>query len=671
VAAPTLEKHAVRDHPLTLRGVAIAGRGAELSFGLRETPPLLVWLENYFGVSYPYDKLDLIAVPDFGAGAMENAGAITFRDTLLLVRPDAPEQQKRTFGYVDAHELSHQWFGNLVTMPWWDDIWLNEAFATWMGTRAINGVHPEYESDLGALSSTHGAMEVDSRTSARKIRQPIESDHDIENAFDAITYSKGGAVLSMFERYLGADEFQAGLRRYMERFRFGNATARDLVRTLAEVSGEAALEGAFFSFLDQPGVPELQVKLDCTSNPPALELTQARYAPLGTSVTSDARWQIPFCARFGHPEGIREQCALLSEPTTRLPLEAKSCPSWVMPNAGAQGYYRWSLADDALDALVSRRTDLSVPEQMSLANNVSAALRAGRIDVKRALAAQRQLLASPKRHVMESALKTYWLVREFLDAGSYPSFRAEVAKTLRPAYTRLGLLPRSGAQVSGEEKLARASVVRALFSLAEDPALTKELVKLGVPLLLPPVAGKPASTSSVPSELLELTLTAALRSQGAPAFEQAVAQLFQATDGVLRSRYLTALSYVRDPELGQRALALALDPRLRTNERLVPLFGQLSQPETRDAGFLWLRANYDALQAQLGAHGGNDVIAAASNFCSEDKAKEVEAFFGPKSPHIPGGPRELLMTLETIRSCAALSAAYGEQVRALYAGKVK
>lgn len=342
-----------------------------------------------------------------------------------------------------------------------------------------------------------------------------------------------------------------------------------------------------------------------------------------------------------------------------------------MPNAGAQGYYRWSLADDALDALVSRRTDLSVPEQMSLANNVSAALRAGRIDVKRALAAQRQLAASPKRHVMESALKTYWLVREFLDAGSLPSFRAEVAKMLRPAYTRLGLLPRGGAQVSGEEKLARASVVRALFSLAEDPALTKELVKLGAPLLAPPVAGKPKSTSSVPSELLELTLTAALRSAGAPAFEQAVLQLFEATDGVLRSRYLTALSYVRDPELGQRALALALDPRLRTNERLVPLFGQLSQPETRDAGFAWLRANYDALQAQLGAHGGNDVIAAASNFCSEDKAKEVEAFFAPKSPHIPGGPRELLMTLETIRSCAALSSAYGEQVRALFAGKTK
>lgn len=667
IGSASLGRHVVRDKELALRGFAARGRGSELTFALRETPPLVVWLENYFGIAYPYDKLDLIAVPDFGAGAMENAGAITFRDTYLLVSEDAPEQQKRTLGYVNAHELAHQWFGNLVTMPWWDDIWLNEAFATWMGTRAIQGVHPEYEPELGALSSTHGAMEVDSRTSARKIRQPIESDHDIENAFDAITYSKGAAVLSMFERYLGGDEFQAGLRRYMERFRFGNATARDLVRTLAEVSQEGALETAFFSFLEQPGVPQLQVKLDCSSTPAALEIEQSRYVPLGTSAQTQSLWQVPFCARFGYREGIREQCALLSEEKTRLPLDGKSCPQWVMPNAGAQGYYRWALADDALDALVARRSDLSTPEQMSLASNVAAALRAGSIDAARALDAQSALAASPKRHVMESALKTHWLARELLDDASLPAFRASIAKMLRPAYVRLGLLPRPGAQVSGDEKLARASVLRALFGLAEDPVVTRELIKLGTPLLTRAEATR--GGAKLPSELVELALTAALRSGGADAFDQAETQLAAATDGITRSRLLTAMAYVRDPVLGERALMLGLDARLRTNERLIPLFGQLAQPETRERAFAWLRAHYDALSAQLGAHGGNDVISATGAFCSEDKAREVEAFFGPKSPHIAGGPRELLMTLESIRSCAALASKYAEPVRALYAPK--
>ncbi|MDB4988927.1 MAG: Membrane alanine aminopeptidase [Myxococcaceae bacterium] len=663
--AKALPASEVRTRELPLGGVAVHGRGADMAYALEETPPLLSWLERYFGVAYPYDKLDLLAVPDFGAGAMENAGAITFRDTLLLVRPDASEQQKRSLSYVNAHELSHQWFGNLVTMPWWDDIWLNEAFATWMGTRAVNAVHPEYEAALGALSATQGAMEIDSRTSARKIRQPIESDHDIENAFDAITYSKGGAVLSMFERFLGAEKFQAGLRLYMERFRFGNATARDLVQTLAEVSGEKQLESAFFSFLEQPGVPQLQVKLDCTSSPPALDIEQSRYLPLGTSVQGAFTWQIPFCARMSQAGVVNEQCVLLSEQKTRVPLAHASCPLWIMPNAGASGYYRWALSEKTLESLVAHRKQLPVPEQMSLASNVSAALKAGRLEPERAIATQKLLLASEHRHVMESALKTFWLVRELLDDASLPAFRSEVAKLLRPSYQKLGLLPRTKGPIGGEEKLRRSSLVRAMFNLAEDPKLTFELASLGAPLLSATgqTAGKP---SLLPSELLEVALAAAVRAGGAPSFELAEAQLLAASDGLQRSRLLNAMSSVRDAALGARVLALALDARLRTNERLLPLFGQMSQPETREHAFAWLRENFDALSGQLGAHGGNDVIAATASFCSEDKAREVEAFFGPKSPQIPGGPRELLLTLESIRSCAALASTYGDKVRALY-----
>ena len=665
VKASPLPADQLRTREVPFGGVSVLGRGSELAYALEQTPPLLRFLEQYFGVAYPYDKLDLVAVPDFGAGAMENAGAITFRDTLLLVRSDASEQQKRQLSYVNAHELSHQWFGNLVTMPWWDDIWLNEAFATWMGTRAVIAVHPEYEAELGALSATQGAMEIDSRSSARKIRQPIESDHDIENAFDAITYSKGGAVLSMFERYLGAEKFQAGLRLYMERFRFGNATARDLVRALSEVSGEAALEPAFFSFLEQPGVPSIQVNLDCTSKPAAMELTQSRYLPLGTSVQGQAGWQIPFCARFSQGGAVAQQCVLLHDEKTRVPLEQAGCPSWLMPNAGASGYYRWSLSDAALDALVAHRGELTQLEQMSLASNVSAALKAGQLEPTRALATQRLLAASPQRHVMESALKTFWLVHELLPEAALPAFRGELSKLLRPAYLKLGLLPKAGTP-SGEEKLRRASLARAMFSLAEDPSVTSELARLGRPLLQAQAPGS-APSSKVPSELYELALSAAVREGGSAAFDEVEAQLFAASDGVLRSRLLNALAYVRDEALGKRVLQLSLDPRLRTNERLLPLFGQLGQRETRERAFSWLRESYDALQTHLGAHGGNDVIAATASFCSEEKAREVEAFFAPKSQQIPGGPRELLLTLESIRSCAAIGNTYGDKIRALYA----
>jgi alanyl aminopeptidase len=659
VAAEPIAADTVRTSALPLRGVSVRGRGGDLGYALAETPALVRWLEGYFGVAYPWDKLDLIAVPDFGAGAMENAGAITFRDTLLLVRPDAPEQQKRSLGYVNAHELAHMWFGDLVTMPWWDDIWLNEAFATWLGTHAIAAVHPEYEAELGALSATHGAMEVDSRASARQIRQPIASDHDIENAFDAITYSKGGAVLSMFERYLGQDAFQAGLRTYMDKFRFGNATSRDLMQTLGQVSGQQALEGAFFSFLDQPGVPALEVALDCQAK--TLSLTQSRYAPLGTSVP-DARWQIPVCVRYGQPGApAKETCQLLAEHTATVALEG-ACPTWVMPNAGAQGYYRWSLAAPELDALIARRNELATTEQMSLANNLAAALRAGTVDLPRALKAEKLLATSSKRHVLESALKTFWMLHELLADESLPAFRADMAKTLRPQLDRVGLLPRA-TKVSGEEKLSRVSVVRALYGLSEEPALSKELARLGKPLL----AG--AEANALPSELVELALTAAVREGGAAAYDAVQAQLFASEDGVRRGRLLSALANVRDPELSQRTLALTLDDKLRVNERLLPLLVQLGQRETRDAAFAWLRQQFDALLVKLGAHGGNDVIGATSSFCSAQAAQEVEQFFSPRVEKVPGGPRELALTLETIRACAAMQAHYAESLRAAYPPK--
>ena len=663
VPAPPLAASPLRSREVPLRGVAVRGRGPDLAYALRGTPALLAYLERYFGVGYAYDKLDLIAVPDFGAGAMENAGAITFRDTLLLVRDDAPEQQKRSLSYVNAHELAHQWFGNLVTMPWWDDIWLNEAFATWMGGKAVGVVQPELEPDLGQLTATHNAMDLDSRAAARKIRQPIDSEHDIESAFDQITYAKGGAVLSMFEGYLGAERFQRGLQAYMQRYRFGSATARDLVRTLAETSGESALEPAFFSFLDQPGVPELQVQLDCTNERPSLTLSQARYWPLGALDEKAGSWQLPVCVRYGASDGSApQQCTLLREAETQLPLEAEGCPRWLMPNADAQGYYRWTMAEPDLTQLLSQRGKLSTRERMSLASNALAGLRAGSVSPRTAITVARALVIDPQRQVVESALRTYALLRELLDPKALPGMRAELSRLLAPAYRKLGLFPRSDAEVRGEEKLWRASVVRALYVLAEDAEVTRALARAGRPLL-----ERPSQPSKLPSELIELALAAAIIEGGAAQFARAEQQLFASQDGVVRGRLLSALGYVRDPALSTRVLALSLDPRLRLNERLLPLVVQSAERRTRHAAFAWLRQRFDVLSAQIGAHGGDDLVATTAGFCSEADAREVEGFFASRAASIAGGPRALALSLESIRVCAALAKARGDALGALYA----
>jgi alanyl aminopeptidase len=668
-SAPTMAASDVRTRALPLGGAAVRGRGPDLAYALRETPKLLLALERYFGIEYPYDKLDLIAVPDFGAGAMENAGAITFRDSLLLIREDASEGQLRRLAYVNAHELAHQWFGNLVTMPWWDDVWLNESFATWMGTRVVEEVYPEYKAKLSELGFTQGAMEVDSQAAARQIRQPIESDHDIENAFDAITYAKGGAVLSMFERFLGEEAFRAGLSLYMARHRFGNATAQDLVAALAEAAHKPEVTPAFFSFLEQPGVPLVEARALCTGETTELSLSQVRYAPVGSNLARDKIWQIPVCVRFAEQAGAqpKEQCVLLRDKTASVRLASARCPSWLLPNSQAAGYYRWTLEPAALEALVSAHRALSESEQISLVHNLLAAMRSADLGAEHALASAERLASLPSRLVLDQILSMFAFVRErFLGEEGMPGYRALIGRLVKPRYQQLGLLPKAGEQLTGEQKLLRSSVVRALAFEAKDPALLRQLAALGRVHL---GSAARAKQPPLPPELIDAALSAALREADEGLLTRAIEQLFAETDGSARGRLLSAISTLDRPALSEQVLNLSLDPRLRTNERLAPLFGQSARKETRAAAYAWLKLHFDAFVAVLGEHHRAEVIGVTAGFCSEDMARDVEAFFGERAPRLPGGPRELAMTLEGIRLCVALDQAQGDRARSFFVAK--
>ncbi|MCB9611140.1 MAG: hypothetical protein H6722_01660 [Sandaracinus sp.] len=349
---------ALRDRPIPLRGLAARGKGDELAYALQNTARIVVALEEYFGVAYPYAKLDIAAVPDFAAGAMENPGLITFRETLLLLGDgsNAPEGQKRAYAYVMAHELAHQWFGNLVTMQWWDDLWLNEAFATWMGGKITGQLWPAYRSDLSQVESTMSAMRTDSLVSARQIRQPIESNHDIRNAFDSITYRKGGAVLTMFERWMGEDVFRRGIQSYVRAHANGNATFEDLLSALSESAGRDVAT-SFRTFLFQPGLPFLETTVSCEGTP-SVTVRQARFLPVGSTGETDRSWQLPVCLRWAAGRGAPQTtCALIESAEQSIPLEA--CPSWVHPNADGAGYFRFGLEPERLRVLWGGRAKLS------------------------------------------------------------------------------------------------------------------------------------------------------------------------------------------------------------------------------------------------------------------------------------------------------------------------
>ena len=397
----------VRDRTLPLRGVAAKGKGEQLAYALEGTNDIVTALESYFGTPYPWAKLDILAVPDFSAGAMENAGAITYRESLLLFDDTATPERRRRYKMVHAHELAHQWFGDLVTPVWWNDIWLNESFATWMAHVSMDMAEPDanYRRDL--LSRGLNVMEDDSLVNARQIRQPILSNNDIATAFDGITYSKGGAVLSMFENFLGRDDFRQGVRNYMDEFQYGTATADDFIRHLATASTEQPKDvviAAFNSFLEQPGLPLVEIAKQCEGESLSVSLKQSRYFPLGSNGDQNQQWNIPVCLRLGYAEEDIKTCLLLTEKEQSFELP-QACPEWIMPNADSAGYYRFSMSQDDWNTLLANSDKQNTSEMMAVLGSITGAFNSGDVDVTTLMSIAPQLIASPDWQVATAPIE--------------------------------------------------------------------------------------------------------------------------------------------------------------------------------------------------------------------------------------------------------------------------
>jgi alanyl aminopeptidase len=632
----------VRDRAIPFRGVAARGQGARLAYALEHTAPLLAWLESYFGIPYPYDKLDIIAVPDFASGAMENVGAITFREALLLLDTNAPEEQRRDFAYVMAHELAHMWFGNLVTMPWWDDIWLNEAFATWMGNKTVRHVHPEYHADEDMIASVHRAMRADSLTNARQIRQPIESTHDIRNAFDSITYVKGGGVLEMFERFVGEDTFRDGVREYLNAHRFRTATSDDFLDAISRTAGRD-IGTPFRTFLMQPGVP--LVSASCADG--TVTVRQTRYFPIGSAGDAAASWQLPVCVR--HANG--STCELVTGAEGAIPIEG-GCPSWWMPNAHAAGYYRWSMPAADVDTLMrSGWSRLSVRERLSVVDNLIAGHDADTIDAAVVLAAMPRAAQDNARAVATAPMSLASFTRSYVvPEGDRTAVERWAASLYSARARRLGWTARRNED--GEAAILRASVLSFLAFTARDARTRRDAADRGRRYV--GFGGDGAIHADVvPADLSGVALSAAVQEGDAAFFDHVVTKLFESNDALFRSEALWALGATHDPALGQRALELSLDSRLRVNEVTETLSAQMSMPETRARAWAWLRENFDRVFARVATTRAGWAPWLTASFCSEEAAAEVEAFFGPRIEALPGGPRNMRGALEAIRLCVA------------------
>jgi len=642
-----------------VRIVVPRGKEAWATFAAESAGPVLSLLEDYFGEPYPYEKLDLIAVPLFG-GAMENPGLVTYRQSLILAKPGQESTGfRRAFASVNAHELSHQWFGDLVTTAWWDDLWLNEAFATWMTPKIIEKYKPGWDVPAGRASQANGAMRTDSLTTARAIRQPIASNDDIKNAFDGITYQKGAATIAMFERWVGAEPFRRGVQRYMREHAHGTATSRDFLAAISKEAGKDVAP-AFATFLDRPGVPLLSAETSCGPAGAKLALTQTRYLPAGARDTTPTvtPWQIPVCARFGKGKKEDALCTLLAEPKGTLALPY--CPDWALPNDGASGYFRTALAKPDLAKLTKHFPALSAPEKIATIGDVGALVRNETLDATALLELLPLAAKDTNVHVVELAAGITGGLRDIglVDAASRPKYKKLVADLFGARAHALGLKARPGEDE--EVRWVRAAIVDLVADQGEDAALRAECTNLAKAWL--------ADRGAVEPELIGTVLGVAAAFGDAALFDAYLKEAKRARDRVDRERLVWALGQFRDPALLSRALELVLgdlDPR----ESVRIVWAALRIPESVPAVYAFVTSRFDALVARLPRDYGAGFPQVGAALCDASKAKEIEAFFGERAKTFVGGPRQLAQSLEGLAQCSAYKTRAAPKVRAYLAAR--
>lgn len=636
-----------RATPLPVRIISTRQNAGKLDFALEGTKRIVQLLESYFGQAFPYPKLDQITSPIM-PGAMENAGADIYGDSILVMDDAAPVSQKRTFGMVVAHELAHQWFGDLVTPAWWDDIWLNESFANWMGYRIGNEWRPDLNIGAGALDDGFSAMNTDALLAGRPIHQPIDRNDQIDAAFDSITYGKGGHVVSMIAAFMGDTRFRDGVRGYMAAHKYGNATSAQFFGAMANAAGDPRILPAMQSFTDQQGVPLVTFARGKAEG--EWNVSQSRYVRLGTEAPAQS-WGIPLCVR----QGTTRDCTLMTDKTITVTVPGKGA---IMPNAGGTGYYRFELPARDWDALIAAAPTLPSGEALAFEDSMRASFYAGRLSVPQAIAAVRALAANPDSYASANAtaLLESTAHRNVIDESAKPQFRAFIDTVKGPQLQAMGFDPKVGAHAGDdpEKQQKRAELVATLAGTARNAALRAQLATAAERY----IGGDAAALDPA---FMGPALAAWLDGKGIDGAKQLMAKALGSEDPVFRPSAQGAVATSGKADIARWLLDDLKDTRLRASERLGMISGVVTSAETRDLGYAWLEDHLDELTG-----GGNGIFFTArlpgllGGFCAVEKAREFENL----RPRFVGktGALELERTIELVRSCGLLKQARGAEL---------
>jgi aminopeptidase N len=626
---------------------------------LRYAAEILKFYNQYYGIPYPFGKLDIVGVPDFEAGAMENTGAIFYRESLLFIddKNSSVDSHQAVFEVL-AHEMAHQWFGDLVTMKWWDNIWLNEGFATWMALKPSQALHPEWNATLDAVQSTDTALTADALVNTHSIRAKADTPEEINELFDSISYEKAAAVLRMIESYVSPDVFRRGVNVYLRKFMYGNATAEDFWNSLSAASGRR-VDKIMPTFVDQAGEPLITVKSACL-NPPATKEPvrkgkRTRRAPLKpqpiTQVTAAQRrfwadpgaapkneqiWMVPVCVKSG---GAKPFCQILSQKEQTLPVAG--CSPWVFVNGSAAGYYRTQYDKADLQKLIAvAGTELTTAERIALLRDAAALVGSGMESMATYLDLLSAVNQDAQRAVVESYLPTLDYINSYLLPGTEAGgFRNWVRSNFQPMMAKVGWTP--GANENADTHTLRGNLVHILGMVGEDPETIRQATSLAVQYLKDP--------NSVDASMAKDVLTVAAHFGNEALFEQYVNGMRHMGSPEQYYNVGGALAEFRDPKIVERVLEIGVSDEIRNQDSAHLISSVLSNSYNQKIAWEWVKAHWPAVEKKNTMSSGPEIVNATRKFCSAEMRDDVQSFFSEHK--VPAAERALKQSGEDINSC--------------------
>jgi puromycin-sensitive aminopeptidase len=632
---------------MVVRGVpvrtwAVPEKGALTAFGQDVAVEVLPRLEDYFGLPYAFGKLDQVGVPEFEAGAMENAGLITFREAALLLDPaTASLSVKKRVAEVVTHELAHQWFGNWVTMTWWDDLWLNESFATWMAFKIVDAWKPDWRVWLDFDAGKAAALHLDALRSTHPIHAEVRNPEEMTESFDLITYEKGGAVLRMIEGYLGAGPFREGIRLYMRRHAKGNAVADDLWAALAEASGQPVVELAN-AWIRQAGHPLLEARIEGRK----VRLAQRRFFSEPGAGGAGETWPVPVVLRYEDATGVKEQRHLLTGGSGEVALVGEGEVAWLCANSGSKGFYRVGYDASASSALARHVGRLAPAERIGLLADEWALVRAGAREVAGFLDLTVAFGGEQDYAVLDELVgRLGGIEARLLEAEVRVRFRRFVAALLGAEQAAAGWDARR--DEGDPARLRRAALLRALGLVAREPQVTAE-AGARVDRFLGGELG------ALEANLHEPAVVMAARAGDARRFDALRSRFPREPDPAFQRRYLVGLAQFEDPALAARAQEMAFTDEVPLQDSASFVGALLANRTARDPFWRALRDRWDELQKRIGGAPMllRRVVEAVGQLPERRQLEEATAFFGSRP--IPAAKQAMAQTLERMRQDVAL-----------------